>query len=297
MPSLAMYRITPPTDSAEFEKICMDYLSNRFEGKASLYGRRGQKQKGIDIVVTLKDFSYICAQCKDVNTVKISDLDSWILKSEECEIPMREFIIIVAIQNDSNLQEYICKKTTERIENGKFPVTLLFWDDVVHYIKNDQNMLRMYYPEFYQAEINVIKEASLPSEIKYPERIHSESRLRNLFFDEAVKFRIEEFLCSCPSDGISMELIGDSEAFIYAVQKLLFRAPMLTVTTVYFKIVDFLGSLNEYCDFLPNVTESIAGTIVIATKKFGTIEEQSDLEKTENLRKKALDFYRDIKDF
>ena len=39
MPSLAMYNITPPKDPAEFEKICMDYLSHKYDADASIYGR------------------------------------------------------------------------------------------------------------------------------------------------------------------------------------------------------------------------------------------------------------------
>ena len=66
MPSLAMYRISPPSDYSEFEYICNDYLSQKFKSDASIYGRQGQPQQGIDIVVTREDNTLIGAQCKDV---------------------------------------------------------------------------------------------------------------------------------------------------------------------------------------------------------------------------------------
>ncbi len=297
MPSLAMYRITPPTDPVEFEKICKDYLAHKYDGEAQIYGRRGQKQKGIDIVVSLKDHSYVCAQCKNVKQVKIDDLDSWILKAEECEISMQEFVILVAIGNDANLQEHICKVTTQRIQEGKIPVSLLFWDDVIHFVKKDQTMLRMYYPEFYHAEEVILAEATQSSEMKYPERIKTDGRLLNLFFDEAVKYSIEEFLTSKPVEGISMELIGYSDTFIYAVKKLLFRAPMLTAEDNYYKIKHFLNSLVEYTGFLPNVTEVFNGVKAIATMKYHTNEESLDQAKAEELRQEALELYQEIKHY
>ena len=41
MPSLAMLRIPPPTDSKEFEELCKDYLKYEHKAEAQLYGRSG----------------------------------------------------------------------------------------------------------------------------------------------------------------------------------------------------------------------------------------------------------------
>ena len=46
MPSLAMYTITPPTDPAEFENICMDYLKSKYDAEVTLYGRKAKSNRG-----------------------------------------------------------------------------------------------------------------------------------------------------------------------------------------------------------------------------------------------------------
>jgi len=297
MPSLAMYRITPPTDSAEFEKICMDYLAHKYNADASLYGRKGQSQQGVDILVALKDNTYIAAQCKDWKTVSIRNLNDWITKADqECKLPIKKLIILVAVDTDTNLQAYICKVNSERQNDGKIPVQLFFWDDVVHYIKQDQTMLRMYYPEFYQGQEVKFEEAVKTAEEKYPERIKAAGRLLNLFFDEAVKYRVEEFLNSDPITGVDLELVGYSDALIIAIRKLLYRAPMLNADDYYYDIKEFLDSFNQYCIFLPNVTE-VVGNKVFATNKYGTLEEKKDLRNNEELRKSALERYEVLKNF
>ena len=297
MPSLAMYRISPPSDPYEFEKICMDYLAHKFDADIQLYGRKGQSQQGIDLLLTLKDNSYNCAQCKNYKNVTTHNLDSWISKAdEECKIPMNVFIILVAIENDSRLQEHICKVSAKRLTDGKFPVRIIFWDDVIHYIKRDQTMLRLYYPEFYQGQEVIINEAVIPPEEKFPARIISSARLRSLFFDEAVKYRIEEFLCSDPKAGVSIDLVGYSDACIYSIKKLLYRAPMLSAEDCFYDIEQFLNSFSVYCGFLPNTTET-CGNKIIAINKYGTEEEKDNLEHCDELRNSALEDYNQLKNF
>ena len=94
-----------------------------------------------------------------------------------------------------------------------------------------------------------------------------------------------------------MELIGSSEALTYAVKKLLFRAPMLTVADNYYKIELFLNGLVEYTDFLPNVTEVINGVKAVATMKYHTNEEVIDHKKAEDLRLNALKLYQETKNY
>ena len=126
MPSLAMYTITPPTDPAEFENICMDYLMSKYDADATLYGRKGQKQHGVDILVTLKTQEYFFAQCKDVRTVSTTNIDSWIKKGEECKIPMKEFILIVSTDRDAKIQEHVCFENNKRVSAQKTPINIFF---------------------------------------------------------------------------------------------------------------------------------------------------------------------------
>ena len=40
MPLLSEYKITPPPSSEEFEKICKDYLKNKYSTDTQLWGRK-----------------------------------------------------------------------------------------------------------------------------------------------------------------------------------------------------------------------------------------------------------------
>lgn len=297
MPSLAMYKITPPTDSSEFENICMDYCRHKYIGDASLYGRKGQSQQGIDILITLKDNKYICAQCKNVKSVSVLDLSKWINKFDiECKILMKEFIILVSIENDAKLQEYICNISLKREEEGKVPIKLFFWNDIVHYIKMNQDMLRMYYPEFYQGQILKLEESTISPKEKYPERIIKEFDLKNLFLDETVKYQVEEFLNTNPRNGVPFKLVSYADVCIISVRKLLYRAPSLKNFSIcYIEISEFIKLFDEYCEFLSNVTESNGNTI-FATNKYNTKVEEDDLKYNDNLRQKALKKYYEILD-
>lgn len=64
MPSLSMYKISAPTDPKEFENLLLDFAAVRYKGNATLLGRQGQKQHGVDVVVTRGDYSLVCVQCK-----------------------------------------------------------------------------------------------------------------------------------------------------------------------------------------------------------------------------------------
>lgn len=296
MPSLAMYTITPPTDPAEFENICMDFLMSKYDADATLYGRRGQKQQGVDILVTLKTQEYIFAQCKDVKAVSTTNIDSWIKKGEECKIPMKEFILIVATDRDARIQEYVCFKNTERVADQKSPVKIFFWDDLTHFIKKDQTMLRIYYPELFTGQEIKLTEAAEKSEIKYPEMINGENKLRYLFFKEAVKYSVEFFLESDPIYGIPFDVISCADAFLISIKKLLYRAPLLSSDWLYEAIREFWLRFNEYCEFLPNVTECQNGKVLVRNK-YGTDEEKNDINHAEELRKCALAKYNDLKDY
>ncbi|WP_196243307.1 hypothetical protein [Ruminococcus flavefaciens] len=187
---------------------------------------------------------------------------------------MNEFIIMVAIENDVTLQEHICNISLKRIEQGKWPVKILFWDDIVHSIKSDQTMLRLYYPELYQGHIEVLAEASMDACQKYPTIIQNAHELRKLFFTEAVAQRIEEFLECDPTYGIPLDLTNSANVCVYAIRKLFQRSPMLIDSNSYALINAFLNSLNKY----------------------HTANKESDIKEVEKLRKEVIEKYEEIKE-
>ena len=51
MPSLSMYPLHPPKDFSEFESMVVDYARITYGAITNKYGRKGQKQYGVDIVI------------------------------------------------------------------------------------------------------------------------------------------------------------------------------------------------------------------------------------------------------
>ena len=155
-------------------------------------------------------------------------------------------------------------------------------------------MLRIYYPELFMGQEIKLTEAAEKPEVKYPEMINSENKLRYLFFEEAVKYSVELFLESNPIYGIPFDVISCADALDISIKKLLYRAPLLSSDWLYEAIKDFLLQLNEYCEFLPNVTEFQNGK-VFGRNSYGTDEEINDINHAEELRKCALAKYNDLK--
>ncbi len=84
MPALSMYKISAPSDPKEFENLLLDYSAAIYGGEASLLGRQGQAQHGIDVVVIRHDNSIVCVQCKNVkdSSVTTDRIDQWIKEAE-----------------------------------------------------------------------------------------------------------------------------------------------------------------------------------------------------------------------
>jgi len=114
MPSLATYKLQPPIDPKEYEKIVCDYCSNTFGGHTYLFGRNGQCQNGVDVIST-RLTRIIGVQCKDYDktVIKEKDIDAMIELAEKFQPPLGLFVIAIAQENDANIQSYVLKKKNE----------------------------------------------------------------------------------------------------------------------------------------------------------------------------------------
>lgn len=303
MPSLAMYEISPPTDEQEFENMLMDYGRIVCGGfPATRLGRRGQKQHGIDILVTKVDGSFWCIQCKDyINTpVTQSSIDSWVKKAEQSPIPFSFFIIATAMRRDVKLQEYVAVESARRVNSGKWPFTIIFWEDVEHFIKLYPKLIRMYYPMLYQGMesvnnlvINIQNEkqteyvAVKNGQLKAEEiRIQSENVLRTQFLDAVVKYRIQEMLRVDPFIGFDLELVVYADSFDLIIQRLMDRALGITVSERYMQIKEFRSAFDLFTGYLSVICQTtFNGNVVKFTNEFDN--PHNHYAKVEELRRDA----------
>lgn len=308
MPALAMYEITPPTDEREFENMLVDYGRMVWGGvTSSRLGQRGQKQHGIDVLVTRQDGSCLCIQCKDYikTQIKEHDIDEWVKKAEESPIPFSFFVIATASRLDAAIQEYVAKKSADRQKVGKFPVAIIFWEDIEHFIKLHPELIRIYYPYLYRRmeyTNNLIikihddrRDAMMKKEITEEDvRIVSEDLLQSKFLDEIVRYRITDLLQVDPFVGFEFDLILASDCFSASVQELLNRAIGIESSERYIQIIEFCRAVDMFNSFLGMICQvSYDGRIAKATNELEST--QSNYYEVARLRKTALEALKIIK--
>lgn len=284
MPSLSTYSLPLP-GAREFEMLLKDFSEIRYQGYASLYGRSGQKQDGVDVVVTLTDGMRICVQCKKwERNVDVSDIDAMIAEAEAFPAPMALFVIAVTTKRDAGLQSYVFKLSDSRIGEKKFPVEIIFWEDIEHVIKTNDFLLRTYYPELY---INL--ESSIKKVQKYPDLILNKKDLRNSFLGLISKWHIMDMLFVDPFAGFEFQLVIDTDCFEIEMKDVMDRAICIAGKKSYARIANFLGMFSCYCNYIGMIAEPINERMIIVRNPFEREKIDQHKQKIKELRIMAVE--------
>lgn len=151
MPLPVRAELLPRTeDEYEFEGMVRDALAiRRAHPDTQHHGRRGQKQRGVDVYgnpATLGG-KYFVAQCKNY----FSKCPTEALVTAEAEaaetfgqsIEMMYFA--TATPRDANVQKMFRKLSTARTKAGKFAIEPLFWEDIRDELCRSDEMIRKYW--------------------------------------------------------------------------------------------------------------------------------------------------------
>ena len=257
MPSLSMYKISAPSDAKEFENMVLDYAIYTYSKRSTLLGRQGQSQHGIDIIVTCEDNTKICIQCKNIPNKRITktNIEQWIEEAKSSPIKITLFVIALACERDSILQEYVEKKSEERKNSGLYPVDIVFWDDIEHFIKSDKEVLEKYYP-FLNYEINKSDENTNDS---YPELIKDEISLKFSFINAYVKYKVQDIINADIFVGIPIDFIVSYDLFEAEMDEIINKAIVINNTQTYNNILKFLNLLKDYIVYLSTLVEYVNG--------------------------------------
>jgi hypothetical protein len=163
-------RYPAPSSWEELEQMVNDISINLFPNMVvERYGRQGQNQRGIDILVYNNTGSSIGIQCKNVNKLTKPMIDTII---NNIQIPVQHIIIAVSVQRDVKLIDYVIKKSNE-----KLLIQILFWEDIISYLAT-YSLLSKYYPEFFGDDFRKTKDRELFDEFHID---FVNSGLRNYF--------------------------------------------------------------------------------------------------------------------
>jgi hypothetical protein len=152
---------TPPTSDLpkpkswdEFEDITWEIYKRKWhDNHAQRYGSKGQAQNGIDIYGRQNSSGkYIGVQCKRYEDNKLNQqiIKEEIVKAECFSPPLSEYIIATTASRNTKLQDFVRFLNEERGLENKFPVYIVFWEDICNDLvaPNNRDLLKKHYSEW-----------------------------------------------------------------------------------------------------------------------------------------------------
>jgi hypothetical protein len=168
MPTPSTSYLPIPKSWEEFEDITWEIYKRKWhDNHAQKHGRKGQAQNGIDIYGRQNSSGnkYIGVQCKryeDNNKLTKKIIKEEILKAEGFSYPLSEYIIATTASRDAKLQDLVRSLNEERGLENKFPVYIVFWEDICNDLAdtNNRDLLEKNYAEWKQIFSNEEKSIS-----------------------------------------------------------------------------------------------------------------------------------------
>ncbi|MEO3880315.1 hypothetical protein, partial [Acinetobacter baumannii] len=143
-----------PSTEQDFESMCSHIFGKRYRCTLpAMYGRRGQKQYGLDILIHENNHfdqnSRIGIQCKHVSKLTYDGLSGdsilkEVAKADSGIQKIKLLVIATTKESDVSLQNSVSTLSDERVKNGLFPVVIMSWNDISNYINEDQDLLKYY---------------------------------------------------------------------------------------------------------------------------------------------------------
>jgi len=228
-------------------------------------------------------------------------IDTWASKAADVPFEFDKLIIVVGCERDSSLQRYVCQLSDERKVDGKFLVSIVFWDDVQQFVKRDEDLLRVYYPNFFYSNEKVeekYREVHSTKSNKRPKPVSSEAEIRNTCLGLIVKYRIEEYLHVDPYAGFSFDLVTEGDLFEVELQDLIRRALRYNASDRYYEATEFQDAFSQYTYYMSTICTS-NGEFVKYTKPTYDGAEKEIVEQEQKLgklRKEAMEKLKTIMD-
>ncbi|WP_043509299.1 hypothetical protein [Acidiphilium cryptum] len=150
MPTIAGLVLPPPRSWDEFEEIALSAAKLRWNS-TDLYrhGRQGQRQDGVDIFGHAADGRHIAVQGKNtVDGVTIATIESEITQAESFQPPIDALYIATTAKRDVAIQGKVRLISQRRKKANKFPVAILFWEDICQDLAGDDAVFFKHFPQF-----------------------------------------------------------------------------------------------------------------------------------------------------
>ncbi len=151
MPTIQSMRLPPPTNWQDFETIVRDAQAQRW-GSTTLQknGRPGQAQNGVDIYGPDDIGRPVGLQCKCYKEqLQLQDIAAEVKNAEAFGGQLTALFIATTTDHDAKLQQQVRMLSDCRVAQGKFAVSLLYWDDIIGGLLLNPEVFQAHYPQIH----------------------------------------------------------------------------------------------------------------------------------------------------
>lgn len=152
MSELVHYEYPPPRSWEQFEELCADLFEAMWSDPGLVrHGRAGQVQYGVDIIATYGGRYPIGLQCKKksqwpLKKLTSAEIEDEVIEAEKFTPALEEFYILTTAVSDQSLQAFVRQLNEERERDAKFPVTVLFWPEIVRRVARFEQVAKKHFP-------------------------------------------------------------------------------------------------------------------------------------------------------
>lgn len=142
--------LPPISDDKMFEKFIAALWEKRNAGStATLFGRSGQAQHGIDVLITTATKKRVAVQCKAVTRLTEKMLLDEVAKAANYQPPIDQYVLVTTASHDANLVTAAQRLSVEHGEKDLFPVTVFGWDEILRLAEPHPDIVHQFFPEFW----------------------------------------------------------------------------------------------------------------------------------------------------
>ena len=159
---MADYQWKPLTDEKKFEDLVNDLCSKKYGLEFQIYGRKGQKQYGIDGSALTRENKHILHQCKNKMISRgDSAIQKELLRDLETETnamveefikgkgyTLDRFIFANSFKRDIKIQN----RATELSSTHSFLIIVWSWDEISDMLEEYMDVAKRYYPDFFEVD-------------------------------------------------------------------------------------------------------------------------------------------------
>lgn len=146
------YNLPKPLDDDLFEDMVCDIYSRIFSNpNLQRFGRRGQRQHGIDIIGKnynnnrLQAIQCKCHSSEVTEEVVIKELDDDLVKFDASGIVVENYIFVTSTPNSATIQKYLVELNSKRAKEKLCNVEVIFWETLQKELLENPDLLSRYF--------------------------------------------------------------------------------------------------------------------------------------------------------